>query len=134
VVLQKAFDTAYEQLTCLGLQPQQAQLQAVVNIKQNTGYGTDACGTGSQEYVRFFVQQGASWVDLGVASFDVYNIASTPLPLSYTASVDFSAAREFCFTENIAPVRAILSWALSHPPATQISLRPGAMCWTRASR
>ena len=29
VVVQKAFDTAYEQLTCLGLQPQQARLEAV---------------------------------------------------------------------------------------------------------
>jgi hypothetical protein len=123
VVVQKAFDTAYEQLTCLGLQPQQARLEAVVNIKQHTGYGTDACGTGSQEFVRFFVQQGASWVDLGVASFDVYNIASTSLPLSYSASVDFSAASKFCFTENIALVRAILSWSIE-PPAGDPNFTP----------
>ena len=83
----------------------------------------DACGTGSQEFVRFFVQQGASWVDLGVASFDVYNIASTSLPLSYTASVDFGAASKFCFTENIALVRAILSWSIE-PPAGDPNFTP----------
>jgi hypothetical protein len=123
VVKQQTFDTKYEELTCLGLQPQQNRLEAVVNIKQHTGYDTDACGIGSREYVRFFVQQGASWVDLGLASFDVYNISSTPLPLCYTASVDFSAARKFCFTENIAPVRAILSWGIE-PPAGNPNFNP----------
>jgi hypothetical protein len=123
VVIKKAYDTAYEQLTCLGLQPPRLRLEAVVSIKQNTGYDTDPCGDGSLEYVRFFVQQGGSWVDLGVTSFSVYNIATTPLPLSYTASVDFSAAREFCFVENIASVRAILSWGIM-PPAGDPNFTP----------
>jgi hypothetical protein len=123
VVLKQQFDTTFEQLTCLGLQPSQSRLEAVVNIKQVTGYGTDPCGTGSQEYVRFFVQQGASWIDLGVASFDVFDISGTTHPLSYCASVDFSAARKFCSAENIVNVRAILSWAIA-PPAGDAGFTP----------
>ena len=123
VIKQKAFDTVYEQLMCLGLNPQQDRLEGVVNIKQHTGYDTDACGSGSTEYVRFFVQQGTSWVDLGLASFNVYNLATTPLPLSYSTSVDFNQARKFCGTENILNVRAILSWNLE-PPAGNANFTP----------
>lgn len=110
--IKKAYDTAYEEITCLGLQPQQNRLEAVVNIKQTTGYMTDACGTGSVEYVRFFVQDSSGWHDLGVQSFHVYDIAAGAHPLSYCASVNFNEARKFCFTENIVNVRAILSWNL----------------------
>ena len=42
----KSFDTAFEQLMCLGLNPQQDRLEAVVDIKRNSGYNTDACGGG----------------------------------------------------------------------------------------
>jgi hypothetical protein len=112
----KSFDTAFEQLMCLGLNPQQDRLEAVVDIKRNSGYNTDACGGGSVEYVRFYVQQGASWVDLGVASFNVYNLAGTPLPLSYSCSIICNEARKFCNAENILNVRAILSWEIEPPP------------------
>src|ERR1700686_2137706 len=61
----KTFDTAFEELTCLGLDPPQNKLEAVVHIKRHNGYLTDACGTGSREYVRFFVKHGAVWHDLG---------------------------------------------------------------------
>ena len=119
VVKAKAFDTLYEQLVCLGLNPQQKRLEAVVDIKQHSGYDTDACGDGSLEYVRFFVEQGATWVDLGSTSFNVYNLATTPLPLSYSTSVDFNEARKFCTTENILNVRAILSWGIEPPAGNQ---------------
>ncbi len=123
VVKKQAFDTSFEELTCLGLSPEQNRLEAVVNIKQHSGYNTDACGGGSLEYVRFFVQHGASWVDLGSTSFNVYNLATTPLPLSYGTSVDFNEARKFCTTENILNVRAILSWNLE-PPAGDPNFTP----------
>jgi hypothetical protein len=102
-------DTAYEQLTCLGLNPGSAILEAVIDIKQSSGYGTNACGTGTIEYVRFFVEDGSGWHDLGLSSVQVFDV-SGPLPLSYAVSVDFTEARKFCFTENIVQVRAILSW------------------------
>ena len=102
-------DTSYEQLTCLGLQPDSQLLEGVINIKQNSGYGTDGCGAGTTEYVRFFVKNGPKWTDLGYTSVQVYDLAG-PLPLSYSVSVDFTEAKKLCSTENIVHVRAILSW------------------------
>jgi len=119
VIKQLSGDTSYEELTCLGLNPSgslgNGLLESVVNIKQNFGYGTDACGAGTTEYVRFFVHDATGWHDLGVSSVQVFNLAG-PLPLSYTVSVDFSEARKFCGTENIVQVRAILSWELEPTP------------------
>jgi hypothetical protein len=108
-------NTTFEQLGCLGLNPGGlfggGLLETVINIKQHSGYGTDACGPGSTEYVRFFVQDSSGWHDLGLGSVQVYDLAG-PLPLSYAVSVDFHEARKFCKTENIVHVRAILSWQL----------------------
>jgi len=108
-------DTAYEQLECLGLNPSSSRLEAVINIKQHSGYGTDGCGAGTVEYVRYFVQDGGGWHDLGLDTVQVYDLAG-PLPLSYSTSVNFSAARKFCGTENILNVRAILSWGWEPTP------------------
>lgn len=107
-------DTTFEQLTCLGLYPGgfgAGKLEAVLNIKQHSGYGTDACGNGSTEYVRFFVEDSGGWQDLGLASVQVYNLDG-PLPVSYAVQVDFKRPRKWCTFENIVNVRAILSWEL----------------------
>ncbi len=102
-------NTTFEELTCLGLNPGANKLEAAFNIKQHSGYGTDACGAGTTEYVRFFVNDATGWHDLGVSTVQVYNVTGS-LPLSYSVSVDFNEARKFCLTENIVQVRAILSW------------------------
>ena len=108
-------DTTFEQLTCVGLYPGEifggGRLEGVINIKQHSGYGTNPCGAGTTEFVRFFVQDGAGWHDLGLGSVQVYDIPGA-LPLSYAVSVDFNEPRKFCSTENILNVRAILSWNL----------------------
>jgi len=108
-------DTTFEQLTCVGLYPGElfggARLEGVVDIKQHSGYGTNACGAGTTEFVRFFVQDGAGWHDLGLGSVQVFDVPGA-LPLSYAVSVDFNEPRKFCSTENILNVRAILSWNL----------------------
>ncbi len=108
-------DTTFEELTCLGLNPGPGSLEAVINIKQHSGYGTDACGPGTTEYVRFFVHDATDWHDLGVSAIQVYDLAG-PLPLSYSASVNFNETRKLCFTENILQVRAILSWEWEPTP------------------
>jgi hypothetical protein len=123
VVLPKKFDTAFEEVTCLGLNPEQNKLEAVVQIKQHNGYITDACGVGSREYVRFFVQHGTVWHDLGDTFFDAFDLAG-PLPLSYCVSVDFKEAHKFCTAENILNVRAILSWNLEPTPGDPNFLPP----------
>jgi hypothetical protein len=47
--------TFYEELGCVGYHPQQKMLEGVVYIYQPSGYGTDICGSGSPEYVRFYL-------------------------------------------------------------------------------
>jgi hypothetical protein len=117
-------NTTYEQLMCIGLQPDADKLEAVVNIKRHTGYNSDACSTGSREYVRFFVQHGATWVDLGSVSFTAYDTAVTsPLPLSYSVQVDLDEVRKYCNEENFVNVRGILSWTWE-PPAGNASWMP----------
>lgn len=123
VVLPKKYDVAWEELTCLGLEPSQERLEAVVNIKQHAGYNGDACSQGSHEYVRFFVERNGAWQDLGSVAAQVYDLATTPLPLSYCVAADFNEARKFCNTENIVNVRAILSWNLE-PPAGDPNFTP----------
>jgi len=115
VIKQLNGDTAFEQLECLGLNPEGNRLEAVFNIKQHSGYGTDACGLGTIEYVRFFVQDTSGWHDLGLDTVQVFDLPGA-LPLSYSVSVNFTAEKLFCFTENILNVRAILSWDLEPTP------------------
>ena len=80
-------NTGYEELVCLGLHPQAERLEAVVHIKRPFGYMSGPCDDGSTEYVRFFVEDGGGWRDLGVASFTSYNMPGSDLPLSYSLSV-----------------------------------------------
>src|SRR5260370_23943271 len=46
------FNTSYEELVCVGLQPQLDRLEAVIDIKRPTGYGGASCTAGSYEFVR----------------------------------------------------------------------------------
>jgi hypothetical protein len=75
-VLSISGNTFYEELRCIGYHPQQRRLEGVVYIYQPSGYGTDVCGPGSPEYVRFYLSfdSGATWVDQGVTSFQAFNI------------------------------------------------------------
>ncbi len=108
-------DTAYEQLMCVGYNPDLKRLDAVVNIKQATGYNGGLCTAGSQEYVRFFVStdDGATWTDEGTVSFTVWDVPGAK-PLEYAASLYVNLTEECCSHENLVRVRAILSWGV--PP------------------
>ncbi len=109
-------NTTYEELVCLGLQPDQDRLEAVFTVKKSYGYSSDACGEGSVEYVRFFVERGGVWEDLGVDTVSVYDMPGSEHPLCYTASVPFDEPEKYCAFENLMKVRAILSWN-QEPPA-----------------
>jgi hypothetical protein len=71
VVLPISGNTHYEELGCVGFHPQQERLEAVIYIYQPSGYGTDICGPGTTEYVRFYLSfdNGATWQDQGMSSF-----------------------------------------------------------------
>src|SRR5437870_12913072 len=70
-VLNILADTAYEEIACVGFQPQFNRLEAVVYINRDSGYGGNICSSGSQEYVRFYLSfdNGATWQDQGLSSF-----------------------------------------------------------------
>ena len=109
-------DTTFEELTCIGLNPDAGTLEAVVDIKQEFGYDGGICDGGSIEYIRFFVQLSDGWHDVGVVSFNSYDMPGSTLPLSYSVATNLIVDQDFCTTENIVSVRGILSWNYE-PPA-----------------
>lgn len=118
-VLNIQSNTTYEEIGCVGFQPQFNRLEAVVYIKQELGYGGDVCSNGTPEYVRFYLSfdNGATWQDQGMASFTAYDIPGQK-PLEYDVTLQIDPAQKFCFTENLPKVRAILSWNNPPPPNT----------------
>jgi hypothetical protein len=112
--------TYWEQVTCVGYNPQYRRLEAVVNIKQTSGYNGGLCSNGSLEYVRFFMDfhDGAGFQDMGFTSFKVADISNAPPgpqhPLSYLAYlfIDDAKYKKFldCDHAVIPTLRAVLSW------------------------
>lgn len=120
-VLNIQANTAYEEIGCVGFQPQFNRLEAVVYIKQPSGYGGGICSNGTPEYVRFYISfdNGATWDDLGLTSFTAYDIpegTQGAKRLEYAVTLHNSPPKKFCFVNNLALVRAILSWNVPPPP------------------
>ncbi len=117
------YNTTYEDLACLGLNPgtgieAEGTLETVIQIKLPSGYDSGPCSAGSTEWVRFYVQNGANWTDLGVAGVTVYNLSGSNFPVSYAVSIDMPEVKKFCTVENVVNVRAILSWSVPPPANT----------------
>src|SRR5436305_3610267 len=120
-------NTSYEELACVGYHPQQERLEAVVYLYQPTGYGTDLCGAGTPEYVRFYLSfdNGATWQDEGAAGFQAHDIPGTDKAkrLEFAVSLAVSPARKLCWLDSVIQVRAILAW--NHlPPANTPGWKP----------
>ena len=129
-VVSIATDTVYEQLTCLGFNPNTNVLEAVVQVKQASGYSGSLCQNGSYEYVRFFVDYGSGFEDAGLAAINVHDIPAktdcakaSEKPLSYAASVQLTPKSNWCFFPVLPKVRAILSWN-AVPPAGDPTYTP----------
>ena len=115
--LELALDTFYEEIACLGYEPQLRRLEAVVHVKQEGGYGGNICSPGTPEFVRFYLSfdNGASWQDQGMSYFTAYDIPGDK-PLEYDVTLHVDPSQLFCFSENLPLVRAILSWNNPPPP------------------
>ena len=127
-VLAMACNTYYEELACVGYHPQQNKLEAVVYVYQESGYGTDVCGPGTSEFVRFYLSAdgGANWDDQGMTSFQAFNIAERDdgqERLEYAVSLPADRPFRFCQQDLLFRVRAILSWN-EPPPAGQPDWMP----------
>ena len=118
-------NTTYEELGCVGYQPQFRKLEAVVYVKKHVGYGGDLCSPGSPEYVRFYLSydNGASWVDQGLVSFTTWNMPFPGNRLEYAVTLDINPPERLCLFPNLPLVRAILSWN-NPPPANSPNFHP----------
>lgn len=118
-------NTGYEELACIGYHPQQQKLEAVIYLYQSAGYGSDVCGAGTSEYVRFYLSydHGATWVDQGMSSFQAYNIPEGQKRLEFAVSLAVDPQRHLCIGDTLIQVRAILSWN-NPPPANQPNWSP----------
>ncbi len=116
-------NTKYEELTCIGFNPNLNQLEATVPIKLPTGYGGGLCHAGSTEFVRFFIDYGGGWEDAGMVSVNVHDIPNTKdcahkpdKPLVYVLTQPIEPKRDSCGHPVLPKVRGILSWNAA-PPA-----------------
>jgi hypothetical protein len=118
-----AGNTKYEELGCIGFEPGKGLLEATVQVKLAYGYGGSLCAPGSTEYVRFYVDLGAGWTDVGVAAFNAHDLpddsdcfGDPEKPLSYVVTVPYKPRADVCDNPTLPNVRAILSWELMPPP------------------
>ena len=105
----------WEQLTCVGYNPDTSKLEAVVAIKLPTGYSGGLCTNGSTEFVRFFIDWGGGFVDAGLTSFKAHDIPDSPTlqhPIEYSVELALPVAdrRRICTQPVLPRVRAVLSW------------------------
>jgi hypothetical protein len=105
----------WEQVTCVGYNPELRKLEAVVEIKQSYGYSGGLCTNGSAEYVRFFVDWGSGFENVGLTGFkahDIPNPQANQQSINYMVYqiVDDATHRRLCSTAVMPKIRAILSW------------------------
>jgi hypothetical protein len=106
-----AGNTTYEEIKCVGYNPELNLLKAVVWVKLDSGYGGGLCSNGSREYVRFYISfdNGATWQDQGVVNFRTYDTPGMK-PLEYAVTLQPLHYLTLCNRESLPKVRAILSW------------------------
>jgi hypothetical protein len=116
----------YEQLTCVGYNPDTTEMEATFSIKKSTGYSGNLCANGSNEYVRFYMDfhDGAGFIDQGSVAINVHDIpaekdcaGNSIFPLSYVATLKQKTRRfSNCKSPVLPTLLAILSWQ-QDPPA-----------------
>lgn len=124
-------DTSYEELVAVGYSPERGRLEATVAIKKTSGYAP-AAGGYSREYVRFYVDLGAGFRDVGMAAAlveDAEPEVGQPVParpLVAVVGVPFAPPRDSCLRPRLPRVRAVLSWQVVPPPqAPQFAMARG---------
>jgi hypothetical protein len=110
-------DKSFEELECIGYNPNLDTLSAVIRIKKKSGYSGNLCSAGSKEYVTFwadFNNNGIYETCLGTTSVNVYDINGVPeegLEYAVFLPVNLLERRKPCQQGPVlVPIRAILSW------------------------
>lgn len=124
-VLPMSGNTTYEELDCVAYNGAFDRLEATLAQKLTGGYNGGLCTPGSHEYVRFYVDSGSGWQDVGIAAAQVHDIPAgqdcanqSRHPLIHTVAVPFDPQKYSCRKPQLPRVRAILSWNFA-PPANQ---------------
>ncbi|MCX6676539.1 MAG: hypothetical protein NTU95_01160 [Methanothrix sp.] len=141
-------NTNYEELQCIGLDPNYECLVGIFTVKLPYGFLGNLCSKGSTQYIAFWVDWGTGlWEWVGTAQANVHDISHIPAEgLKYAVSqpVNLAKHRNPCQDGPvIARVRTILSWEVSPPPnspdyiptwgnreETLIHIYPGPVCQT----
>ena len=123
IVFPLKYDSNFEEIGCVGYHPVLSELAATIKIKRSSGYSGGLCSRGSIEYVRFFLDYGAGWQDMGVSGVNVHDLPDSKdcagaieKPISYTVRLKIDPKHLSCKVPNLPKVKAILSWN-SAPPA-----------------
>lgn len=126
-------DTSFEQLTCVGYNPDTTDMEATFSIKQSSGYSGSLCQTGSLEYVRFYLDfhDGNGFIDQGSVAVNVHDIPADKdcqgksiFPLKYVATLKKKTNKfSNCANPVLPTLRAILSWG-QDPPANSPGWQP----------
>jgi hypothetical protein len=123
IVFPLKYDSNFEEIGCVGYHPVLSELAATIKIKRSNGYSGGLCTNGSIEYVRFFLDYGSGWQDMGVSSVNVHDLPDSKdcsgaieKPISYTVRLKINPKHLSCKVANLPKVKAILSWN-SAPPA-----------------
>lgn len=108
-------NTKYEELSCVGLYPEDNLLEAVIEVKLPYGYKGSLCTAGSKEYVSFYIDynDGAGFVSVGAAvEVNVHDLFFVDGGhLFYAVRKPFTPKEYLkCDHPQIVKVRAILSW------------------------
>lgn len=116
-----AGDTAYEQISCLGLDLNRDLLVSTLQIKQSSGFSGPPCSDGSVEYVAFWVDYDntCDWTYLDTAKVAVHDYPNLPKDgLHYWVGVPAKTAEHArgCKEPKVGRIRAVLSW--NTPPST----------------
>lgn len=126
-------DTSYEQLTCVGYNPDTQLMEATFSIKRSAGYSGNLCTHGSFEHVRFYLDfhDGAGFIDQGTVAVNVHDIPAgkdcngdSQFPIIYSATLPKKTRKvSSCTKPSLPTLRAILSWN-NDPPANSPDWKP----------
>ncbi len=105
-------DRTFEELDCVGYNPETRMLSGVITIKRNSGYSGDLCDPGSTEYVGFWAFYDGSWQSLGSTQVTVHDLAAVSAgnTVKYAAYRAVNLPERLCGEIQGIPLRAILSW------------------------
>ena len=113
-------NTDFEELGCVGLNPNEDALVGMLTVELPNGYSGSLCTAGSKEYVAFWIDFDSGYTCAGATSVNVYHLSVIPprgVQYSVFLPVDLSGHPRPCGSGPVTTrVRAILSWQVQPPP------------------